>query len=82
MQHILGKNIAQQDPVLSKRHTASEKRSQKIDQDRKEQRDRVRERKRLRRRAHQPPDALDKPFERQLRRIATKGVVALFNAIS
>ena len=50
--------------------------------ERREKSKKVRERKEARRKAHVLPSPLDKPLERRLRRTATRGVVALFNAIS
>ena len=70
-----------QNPIMAKRHTSSMKSS-------KAEAKLLRERKRAKakgtagRRALTAPSVLEKGYERSLTKVATKGVVALFNAIS
>ena len=69
-------------PVLAKRHTAAAKLASAARTSAREE-GRARERKRVAAAARNVlPSALTADYERQLRKVGTKGVVALFNAIA
>ncbi|CEM35281.1 unnamed protein product [Vitrella brassicaformis CCMP3155] len=77
---VKGKGLMAEAPVLSERRDLL----QAVDERRQEEKLRRRlahEKKKLREAAHQPVDVLQKDFERQLKKIATRGVVKLFNAV-
>jgi hypothetical protein len=69
-------------PVLAKRKTAQAKQADKAALAIKEDAKKRKLRKRARKAHLVVPDPLQADFERQLRKVATKGVVALFNAIA
>eukprot|EP01138_Halocafeteria_seosinensis_P006825 gb/GECG01006978.1/.p1 GENE.gb/GECG01006978.1/~~gb/GECG01006978.1/.p1 ORF type:complete len:236 (+),score=43.67 gb/GECG01006978.1/:1-708(+) len=70
-----------QNPVLAKRHTASLKASSADQKEKREAQKDIQTRKQRRRQNLVKPSVLQQGHERKLRRVATRGVVALFNAI-
>ena len=82
MQKILNQNVGRKVPVLSKRKTAAMKKlTEDLESKREVKKTRI---QRLTEKGKQEiiPDITSNDRERQLKRIATRGVVALFNAIS
>jgi len=79
---ILAQSVTASNPVLAKRKTAIMKEME----DDKKDRDRLKrlrtQRKTEREKQMEVPDASSADYERQLRKLATRGVVSLFNAIS
>jgi len=82
MSKILNQKVGDKIPVLAKRKTAmmKEVEGSRVDSDKSK-------RQRLEKKAEKEkqlviPDASSADFERQLRKLATRGVVALFNAIA
>ena len=79
---ILSQSVTASNPVLAKRKTAIMKEME----DDKKDRDRLKrlrtQRKTEREKQMEVPDASSADYERQLRKLATRGVVSLFNAIS
>jgi hypothetical protein len=69
-------------PVLAKRRTAQEKHADRAAIAAREEKKLRKSRKKLRKLHLVAPAPQGSDFERQLRKVATKGVVALFNAIS
>lgn len=73
MSKVLGRTVSKSNPVLAKRHTAAEKLVAKQKEESKATKLKTREKK-LARRAHmQLPDVTQQDYERQLRKVATKG---------
>lgn len=69
-------------PVLAKRKTTQQKQADKAAVAVKEDAKKNKAKKKLRKAHLVAPDPLQADFERQLRKVSTKGVVALFNAIA
>jgi hypothetical protein len=79
---VLSRDVDAAQPVLSKRHTTLQKLQEKHEQEFAEAK-KLRKQRKLARGAHNvDPRAMAPEFEKQLRKVATKGVVALFNAIA
>ena len=73
MSKVLGRTVTKSNPVLAKRHTAAEKIVAKEKQETKVAKLKTRDKK-LARRAHmQLPDVTKQDYERQLKKVATKG---------
>eukprot|EP00742_Colponemidia_sp_Colp-10_P006633 GILJ01007111.1.p1 GENE.GILJ01007111.1~~GILJ01007111.1.p1 ORF type:complete len:307 (+),score=100.40 GILJ01007111.1:43-921(+) len=84
MHKILGKRLREEEeaaPILAKYKTTEERIRHEKEQ-MKKAKELAREKKRLKNKDHVLPDILNKDFERQLLKLATKGVVKLFNAVS
>eukprot|EP00743_Colponemidia_sp_Colp-15_P009508 GILK01010397.1.p1 GENE.GILK01010397.1~~GILK01010397.1.p1 ORF type:complete len:298 (+),score=96.17 GILK01010397.1:122-895(+) len=84
MHKILGKRLREDEeaaPILAKYKTTEERIRHEKEQ-MKKAKELAREKKRLKNKDHVLPDILNKDFERQLLKLATKGVVKLFNAVS
>jgi len=82
MAKVLGQTVASSAPVLAKRKTTQMKAIENDRLDRAALRDKRLKRKEQRDKQLVTPDMKTADHERQLKRIATRGVVALFNAIA
>eukprot|EP01138_Halocafeteria_seosinensis_P006822 gb/GECG01006975.1/.p1 GENE.gb/GECG01006975.1/~~gb/GECG01006975.1/.p1 ORF type:complete len:247 (+),score=51.48 gb/GECG01006975.1/:1-741(+) len=81
VQKVLSRELHAPNPVLAKRHTASLKASSADQKEKREAQKDIQTRKQRRRQNLVKPSVLQQGHERKLRRVATRGVVALFNAI-
>ena len=79
---IMQRDIIPKNPILSRRITSSSKQALVEKQKLKEAKMKYSEKKVLRKAHLTLPDAFSQDYERTLRKVATKGVIALFNAIS
>lgn len=82
MNKILHQNVDKKNPVLSKRKTAIMKEMEVSKEDKERLKALRMERKIKKERQLVVPDHATADYERQLRKLATRGVVALFNAIA
>lgn len=73
MAKVLGRSLSSANPVLAKRHTAGQKIAAKRAADVKEVKLKAREKKAARRAHLAAPEAAPADYERQLRKVATKG---------
>lgn len=79
---VLSRGVDAAKPVLSKRHTAMQKLVEAKEKESKDLGKVRKERKALRKAHNLDPLRAPPEFEKQLKKVATKGVVALFNAIA
>lgn len=73
MSKVLARSVTKTNPVLAKRHTAAEKIVAKEKAETKVSRLKTREKKAARRAHMQLPDVTKQDYERQLKKVATKG---------
>jgi len=82
MSRILDQSVSASNPVLAKRKTAIMKQMEESKDDRNRLKRARADRKSDREKQLALPDATTADYENQLRKLATRGVIALFNAIS
>jgi hypothetical protein len=82
MSRILDQTVSASNPVLAKRKTAIMKQMEESKDDRNRLKRARADRKSEREKQLALPDATTADYENQLRKLATRGVIALFNAIS
>mmetsp|Transcript_5832 Transcript_5832/g.7588 ORF Transcript_5832/g.7588 Transcript_5832/m.7588 type:complete len:265 (+) Transcript_5832:163-957(+) len=79
---LLGQNVGKANPVLAKRKTKMMKEREAQAAEKKDLTRRQLENKEKKERAFVKADVTTLPYERQLKKVANRGVVALFNAIA